>query len=405
MTTAGKSKKIQFILKIAESFHRYGTPSYRIESACTQMAKEFGLKADFFSTPTTLISSFKSEDMMLEETHLSRLEPGNTDLDRLSQVDKVADTVFQGEMDIELGLAEVDAISSRPSLYSKPLNVLSYAILSMNLAVFIGGSLNDIFASCVLGGLVGILSVSGRMIKLRDLTDVIASFLASFLSYLWLLNIDYINPNIVILSSLISLLPGLTLTISIAELSTQNFTAGTSRLMGSIMTLLKLTFGVFLARQIISINTPLPKSFDLNPIASGWKLVALPLATLAFTINFKARIKDAHWIMLAGSASYLSSLYASKVLGTEFGVFIGALVVGALSNLFARIFKRPALMILLPGIILLVPGSVGFKGLNFMFEKDILGGVDAAFGMLKLSTSIVAGFLIGNTIINPRRSI
>jgi uncharacterized membrane protein YjjB (DUF3815 family) len=108
---------------------------------------------------------------------------------------------------------------------------------------------------------------------------------------------------------------------------------------------------------------------------------------------------------MAISISFSSSLLATKKLGPELGLFIGALFVGAGSNLFARFFKRPSLLILLPGIIILVPGSIGFKGLSFMFQQDILGGVDAAFVTLKVATSIVTGFFVGNITINPRRSI
>ena len=88
-----------------------------------------------------------------------------------------------------------------------------------------------------------------------------------------------------------------------------------------------------------------------------------------------------------------------------FGTFAGSLVVGAASNLFARVMQRPGALVRETGIILLVPGSVGFRSLSYVLDRDVLLGIDTAVTMTTLLTAIVAGLLFGDFLITPRRKL
>ena len=66
--------------------------------------------------------------------------------------------------------------------------------------------------------------------------------------------------------------------------------------------------------------------------------------------------------------------------------------------------KRISVVVLLSVVLLLlVPGSVGFRSLNFIFEKDISLGLDAAFSLIVLLAALVAGLLLGNGLLPARR--
>jgi len=90
------------------------------------------------------------------------------------------------------------------------------------------------------------------------------------------------------------------------------------------------------------------------------------------------------------------------VLGPELGVFAGALVAGLASNLVARWRDVPAATTLVPAVLLIVPGSIGFRGLVFMLERHVLIGVESAFRMMLMLSALVAGLLIANVILPER---
>jgi uncharacterized membrane protein YjjB (DUF3815 family) len=57
-----------------------------------------------------------------------------------------------------------------------------------------------------------------------------------------------------------------------------------------------------------------------------------------------------------------------------------------------------------PGILLLVPGSIGYRSLNALMEREVVSGIETAFSMLVIAVSLVAGLLMSNAV-TPRRSL
>jgi uncharacterized membrane protein YjjB (DUF3815 family) len=86
-------------------------------------------------------------------------------------------------------------------------------------------------------------------------------------------------------------------------------------------------------------------------------------------------------------------------------VFLGGFLLGALANLYARFVRRPGAVIREPGIILLVPGSVGFRSVSYLFERDTTLGMDSGILLITLLISLVAGLLFGDLLVSPRRSL
>jgi uncharacterized membrane protein YjjB (DUF3815 family) len=51
-----------------------------------------------------------------------------------------------------------------------------------------------------------------------------------------------------------------------------------------------------------------------------------------------------------------------------------------------------------PGILLLVPGSVGFRSLTSLLERQAVAGIETAFSMILTAMALVAGLLIAGVI-------
>ena len=67
--------------------------------------------------------------------------------------------------------------------------------------------------------------------------------------------------------------------------------------------------------------------------------------------------------------------------------------------------RVPTAVTQVPALILLVPGSVGFRGFGSMLDNDVTAGVDAGFRMLVVAGSLVAGMLAAGVILPPRRHL
>jgi uncharacterized membrane protein YjjB (DUF3815 family) len=75
----------------------------------------------------------------------------------------------------------------------------------------------------------------------------------------------------------------------------------------------------------------------------------------------------------------------------------------ALANVYGRVAGRPATLVRLPSIMLLVPGSVGFRGLASLMERDYTLGLETGVAVLSALVALMAGLLFGSVLVPPRR--
>ena len=76
------------------------------------------------------------------------------------------------------------------------------------------------------------------------------------------------------------------------------------------------------------------------------------------------------------------------------------------ANLYARWLKAPAAIVLLQGIVVLVPGSKLYMGLNTVISgKEILHIEQIGSQSFLILMSLVAGLIFANIIVDPRRSL
>jgi uncharacterized membrane protein YjjB (DUF3815 family) len=267
-------------------------------------------------------------------------------------------------------------------------------------------SVLDVAAAAGIGTAIGALSLlsQGRPHVLAAF-EAIAALAATLLAAAFGHYVAPLNTQSVVLASLIVLLPGLMLTTAVAEVASQQLSAGSARFAGAMATLLKLTFGAVAGTQIAFLFGWEGAAAQLPPVPGWAHWVALLGASYAFAVLFRAGRRDYPLVMAAAWLGYLSAWVGRLQFGPEFAVFLGGLVVGATSNAYARWASRPGALIRVPGIILLVPGSVGFRSLSFVFEHDVFLGVDTAFHLIAILASLVAGLLFGNLLIPPRRSL
>jgi len=215
-----------------------------------------------------------------------------------------------------------------------------------------------------------------------------------------------LSPKTVIVASLIVLLPGLSLTNAVSELTAQQLVAGTARFAGAITTLLKLAFGSMMATQAALLLHWTPMPFGEAVMMPEWaEWPALLAASWGFAVLFKAARRDYALVMLSAIAGYLVTRTAAPWLPGAASVFVASVVITVLGNLYARRVNRPGALIRVPGIILMVPGSVGFRGLNSLFEQHLMLGLDTAVQLGTILVALVGGMLIGNVIAPARHNL
>lgn len=408
--TVAFNTRVTFVTELSRKLHQYGTPASRLEDAVSSAAQRLGMRAEVWSSPTAIILSFadlaQGEDSLAQVTQVIRLAPGDVNLARLCEVDAIADGVIDGRVGIEEGARELRALDTPLTPAQRRGMVFGYGLSAAAFAALIHASWADIAVAGAVGFLVGmVVLATSRRPRLAPATEAISAVAAMLVITLVSVWIWPLNTNLVVLTTVIVLVPGMALTTAVRELSTQHLASGVSRLFGGLAGMLKLIFGVVAVVQLFSLAGVVlpPAPHVVMPVWVEWP--ALVLGSFGFALVFLAARRDWLLVMLATIIGYVAARMVGTTVGPGFGVFVGGVVLGALSNVYARFVHRPGALIREPGIILLVPGSVGFQTLAYLADRHVDTGMETAILLITLLVALVAGLLFGDLLVAPRRSL
>jgi len=234
---------------------------------------------------------------------------------------------------------------------------------------------------------------------------------ASFCVGLAACAINYCTPSglniwLIILSSLIILVPGLSLTMGLAELSSRNMVSGTARVMDAMMQLFKLYFGAFLG---ISLGYQLFGVQELVPITklTGWvPWLGVLMLSVGLVAIFRTRMKHVLWAITSTFIAYGASTLSSAYLENGLGAFVGAFALGVFANMFSRIANAPSTIVAMHGLIVLVPGSKTYIGLNsFVSGQDVLNAEHLGQETFLILMSLIAGLIFANVLMPTKKAL
>ncbi|MBS0583210.1 MAG: threonine/serine exporter family protein [Proteobacteria bacterium] len=399
--------RIAFVVETARRLHQYGTSAPRLESALAKLAARLDLQAQVWSSPTAIIISFADGDdreRIAETTRVIRLSPGDIDLRHLVEVNEIADKVIAGELDIAQGSRLLHTLSDRIGPRARAHEVLCYGLVSATLATLMRGAWVDVAAAGGIGLVVGLIAdVAARSQRMRLGLEALSGLVATVLATLISVYVTPLTLKITILASLIVLFPGMPLTNAVRELSTRHLVSGVARFADAVATLIKLAFGTLVGNQLCKLLGLAPPLAALPPVPDWAIWVALVFGTYGFAVLFRAARRDFPLVMAAAALGYAITWFGGRQFGPEFGVFLAGAIMGALSNVYARASNRPGALVREPGIILLVPGSLGFLTVSAIVGSDVFLGINTAALLFAILVSLVAGLLFGDLIVSPRR--
>ena len=396
---------VGFILRLARALHAYGHSAPRLEDILAATSDRLGLAGHrFFSMPTQIMAAFGPEER--QRTHLLRVEPGETNLGKLAALEELSREVAYGRISPQEGMVRIDEIVAAPLPYGPALVTLAHGTLSGAVCQFLGGGWREIVVATVLGLGLGLFAIyAANHARVSRVYETLAAFLVSAgaIGLAWL--VGPISVFLATLSGLIVLLPGLLLTTAITELATRHLASGTLRLSSAFMTLLGIVFGVALGTRLAAAAFGMPVAAAPGPLPDWAPVVAIVLASAASVVILRADPRDAPWIVAAGVLGVVAGRYGAVLLGLELGTFVAAFSVALASSGYERWRHRPAPVVLVPGILLLVPGSIGYRSMASLLERNTVAGIDTAFTTVLTAVSLVAGLLIAGVVApEPKRA-
>lgn len=396
----------ELLLTLARALHEVGEPSHRVEETLYRAAELLGSKAHVLALPTALVVSFERPGG--PQTHVLRPRPGRVNLERLSDITTVANNLVSGKITPAAATDRIEAITTAPLRWKWPATIAAYVLSAGAFAVFFRGGLPEVAAATIVGLAVGSIAVLFQWRKnntrIFELTAAAAAAaITGVVDHMYVALVDWVP----LAAGLIVLLPGIGLVDSVEELASGHLVAGAARLAGVGVVFLALTFGTVLGMAVADAYVVFQTGQHQVLVHEIEKPVPLPYATLPALVivaigsmmRFRSNPRDLVLIFCASTLALLASRTGTQYVGPLAGSFLASFALGLAGNVYARVKHKAGEQLTIPGIALLVPGSIGVQSIGALLSRDTAAGIDAAFQMFVVAMALAAGFLFSNAIV------
>ena len=373
---------------LARALHCAGAPSWRVEAAVEALGRRRGFPLRCFAAPTG-IQVFGEGVARLE-----RVAGADIDLGAQARIARALDE--DGDAPLLSGVLE--GLDQR-ALVGPTETVVLWAALAVATVVALGGQAGTALGATMLGTLVGLVVVgAGRVRALGALVPMLAGAVVAAVGPL-LATVTPMDTGLAALAAIVVLLPGWSLTVGVAEVATGHLASGGARLTGALVALLLLALGqagggaVAAALGLAPVVGPEPV---LGPPVLG--PLAVVVVGVVLGVMFRAPMRQLFWPVLGVALAWVVRM---GPLGPVGEAFAAALALGVVGNLVSRGVGLPAQLVVVPGIMLRVPGGAALASVGMLMRHEA-GGLDAFVDAVSVSGALVGGLLTAGLLVSPR---
>jgi uncharacterized membrane protein YjjB (DUF3815 family) len=140
-------------------------------------------------------------------------------------------------------------------------------------------------------------------------------------------------------------------------------------------------------------------TFDALP----WYQVAFAVIAIgtAIAILENARPIDVPLVLASCAVAEIAYRLFSALPGHQVATFGAALVVGVSTNVGARFARLPQAVLLVPGLLILVPGSLSYESILYVLQSNNADAAGIAVNSVFAAVEIVAGLLLAQLLLAP----
>eukprot|EP01105_Mastigella_eilhardi_P011751 TRINITY_DN2699_c0_g1_i3.p1 TRINITY_DN2699_c0_g1~~TRINITY_DN2699_c0_g1_i3.p1 ORF type:complete len:724 (-),score=157.28 TRINITY_DN2699_c0_g1_i3:976-2886(-) len=407
--------RIDFLLALTQGMQKYGLPVRHIEYLVVWAAQRFGIECALGVFPTYISVMFRIPGHHETFTYNVNSEFGY-DMDKLSLVSALAEKVATNKISLRKGIMELKYIYERPARYSWWVNLFCYTLESVMVAPwFFGGGVVEALVSGVGGLFVGLLyMLASKSLVISRTVEPLSAFICAFIPELvqYLGWFGPIDTGCAMLAGVIWCLPGLTINAATTDLATHMLVSGTARLVFATLLIFEIGFGFALAMQVVALFPGYVSSSSLMSVAevavptiplSPWFwMLWTPLCSLCFAVLLGYSYKQFPPVIVSACFATILTLF-SKLVGSEMATVLAQFGVIVVGNLYERIFNHPAYVATCIGSLLLMPSSIGVRGITAVIVfGDVVSAASFAYAMLFTAVSMIVGGFLANMIIWPK---
>ncbi|MGY4105583.1 threonine/serine ThrE exporter family protein [Ignavigranum ruoffiae] len=228
--------------------------SYRVEDTVRRMLQTSGFsKIDVISNTTGLFITLDDDDPLVEPyTIVKRITERGNHLNKIYRVNNISRSLVDGTLSVEEASYLLKLVDdSEYTVINKDMGTI---LMVVGFAILLGGNIWEVLISFIAGGTVA-LSRLGQ--QAWNLNSFIAATFATLLTTLIVNAIvylvpDYAQSDIIIISALMPLFPGMAFTNGLRDTLKGDYISGVARISDALVIALSIALGVAIGLAIFT---------------------------------------------------------------------------------------------------------------------------------------------------------
>lgn len=340
----------KYLVKLCRALMLYGAPTHRLEGYMAMSARVLQIEGQFLYLPGCMIISFDDSKTHTTEVQIVRAGQG-VDLGRLHDVHRIYKEVVHDLIGVEEATQRLDEVIHRRDKFNNWIRIPMSGLASACVAPFaFEGRFIDLPVIFVLGCILGTLQLvfASRNELYSNVFEITAAIITSFLSRA----LGSVRGGTLFCfsamaqSSIALILPGYMVLCSSLELQTHNIIPGSVRMVYAMIYTLFLGYGITIGSVLYGYidrhATSSVHCTDPLNVHVYWKLLFVCLFTLCLCVLNQAKWKQMPVMLVISICGYCASSFSSAYFrgNTQVSNTLGALTIGVLANLYARVGRH-----------------------------------------------------------------
>ena len=310
--------------------------------------------------------------------------------------------IYDGNLSVSESRRAIKKLAVKEAPYPPLLVWLGVVIVSIGFAVDVVGTWEGLLWAGITGLATGLVFLAADRVagfnKVAPIAATLVSGVVVMLAYKF--GWTAASPGLLLVASTFVFIPGDSISTQAYELAEGRWSAGVDRLFYSIIMLVLMVTGVFLASAVT--GTPLGELFPSGPHdAFPWWAAYPGRFVFVIGILFAFNMSRQHfpqaivtlWIVTA--VAQISTMAYGELAGT----FI-AMTIGTILALWQARKPRsiPAFVLMIPIIFALSPGSHGLRQLETWVSGETITGIHDFSTLVGTLLAIAMGMVVGRSI-------
>ncbi|MBN6828958.1 threonine/serine ThrE exporter family protein, partial [Micrococcus luteus] len=402
---------LDFALKLGETMFSFGAASLDVETSIIVATQAYGILETEVDLTNQSISLNYAPDSSRGEAPFTLqrvVRSSSVNFEGLVAVHRLVEEIAAGEVDRAEAQRRLVEIRHQPKPFPAVFEVLFSGVFVACFVPFIGGTWTGAALGMVSTWLVFWLKVQADKARFPEIFSTMFGAITATVIALMAYALDLpVNPALVIAGGIMMLLPTARFVTAVQDAIHGFPVTAAGRFLSALLVFAGVMAGIMIAVGIGDLV-----GFEQLDLAEAGTLSYPPLLLLGLVVAAgmaDAVVEQSRWPQILACGLVSGAGFGAYLAAQQIGVSdrlvpaVAAAAVGFLGRLVAQRLAAPALVIVLPSMLFLLPGLTMFRSVyGFTVETGAtLLGVEGLFNAAVIVVAIAAGVAFGNTLAKP----